>query len=150
MFGFLISSEHQLYNVTPLKTPFGLVIPLLQSQSHVTTITHNYFLGCYAFTQLQIYMFVIKSLIPLLHWLTSQLSITVSNYHRLYIFTCWNSRRELTPRIHFLRLLLNNSLVGLLLTDSSTDCLLRHFKSSYKPSMVRAHCCRLPGPSRSS
>jgi hypothetical protein len=50
---FLISSEHQMYRVTPLKTPFGLVIPLLQSQSHVTTITHNYLLRCYAFTQLE-------------------------------------------------------------------------------------------------
>jgi hypothetical protein len=34
-----------------LKTPFGLLIPLLQSQSHVTTIIHNYLLRCYAFTQ---------------------------------------------------------------------------------------------------
>jgi hypothetical protein len=49
--GFLTSSDHQLYRVTPLKTPFGLVISLLQSQLHVTTITiisyavtclHNY------------------------------------------------------------------------------------------------------------
>jgi hypothetical protein len=49
--GYLISSDHQLYRVTPLKTPFSLLIPLLQSQSHVTTITiisyavtclHNY------------------------------------------------------------------------------------------------------------
>jgi hypothetical protein len=39
VWGHLISSEHKLYNVTPLKTPFGLVIPLLQSQSHVTTLT---------------------------------------------------------------------------------------------------------------
>jgi hypothetical protein len=51
-FGYLISSDHLLYRVTPLKTPFGLLIPLLQSQSHVTTITHNYFLRCYPFTQL--------------------------------------------------------------------------------------------------
>jgi hypothetical protein len=60
MLGFLISSDHQLHRVTPLKTPFGLVIPLLQSQSHVTTITHNYFLHCFAFTQLQFYTFVTK------------------------------------------------------------------------------------------
>jgi hypothetical protein len=48
----------------------------------------------------------LQSLITLtrLHWLTSQLSITVSNYHRLYIFTLRNSRRDLTPRIHFLQL----------------------------------------------
>jgi hypothetical protein len=51
VWGSLTSSDHQLYNVTPLKT-FGLVISLLQSQSHVTTVTHNYFLHCYAFTQL--------------------------------------------------------------------------------------------------
>jgi hypothetical protein len=48
----LIFSDHQLYRVTPLKTPFGLLIPLLQSQSHITTITHNYLLRCDAFTQL--------------------------------------------------------------------------------------------------
>jgi hypothetical protein len=58
--GHLTTSDHQLYRVTPLKTPFELLIPLLQSQSHVTTITHNYFLRCYAFTQLQSYMFITK------------------------------------------------------------------------------------------
>jgi hypothetical protein len=49
--GYFISSAPTVH-VTPLKTPFALVIPLLQSQSHVTTITHNYLLRCYAFTQL--------------------------------------------------------------------------------------------------
>jgi hypothetical protein len=49
-----------IVRVIPLKTPFGLLIPLLQSQSHVTTITHNYFLHCYAFTQLQSSTFVTK------------------------------------------------------------------------------------------
>jgi ABC-type enterochelin transport system permease subunit len=29
--GYLISSDHQFYRVSPLKTPFGLLIPLLQS-----------------------------------------------------------------------------------------------------------------------
>jgi hypothetical protein len=57
--GYFIRSDHQLYRVTPLKTPFGLLIPLLQSQSHVTTITHNYILRCYTCTQLKItYTFV--------------------------------------------------------------------------------------------
>jgi hypothetical protein len=79
----------------------------LQSYTFVTTITY------YTLTHL--------------HWLTSQLSITFSNYHRLYISTLRNSRRGLTPRIHFLRLLLNNLLVGLFLTN----WLLRHFSSSY-------------------
>jgi hypothetical protein len=54
MFGSLTSSEHQLYNVTPLSTPFRLLIPLLQSQPHVTTNTHNYSLRCVTFTQLTI------------------------------------------------------------------------------------------------
>jgi hypothetical protein len=31
--GYSISSDHRLYRVTLLKMPFGLVIPLLQSQS---------------------------------------------------------------------------------------------------------------------
>jgi hypothetical protein len=57
--GYSISSEHQLHNVTPLKTPFGLLLLIFQSQSHVTTFTHNYFLRCYTCTQLTItYTFV--------------------------------------------------------------------------------------------
>jgi hypothetical protein len=52
MLGYLITSDHQLYRVTPLKTPFGLVLLLLQFQSHVTTFTHNYLLRCATFTQL--------------------------------------------------------------------------------------------------
>jgi hypothetical protein len=54
MLGYLTTSEHQLYNVMPLETPFGLLIRLLQSQPHVTAITHNYLLRCYTFTQLTI------------------------------------------------------------------------------------------------
>jgi hypothetical protein len=54
MLGSLITSDHQLYNVSPLKTPFRLLIGLLQSQSHVTTFTHNYFLCSATFTQLTI------------------------------------------------------------------------------------------------
>jgi hypothetical protein len=54
MLRFLIISEHRLYNVTPLKTQFELLIPSLQSQSHVTTFTHNYFSRCATFTQLTI------------------------------------------------------------------------------------------------
>jgi hypothetical protein len=48
---YLIASDHLLYRVTPLKTPFGLVISLLQSQSHVTTIT----IISYAFKRLHNY-----------------------------------------------------------------------------------------------
>jgi hypothetical protein len=49
--GYLITSDHQLYHLTPLKTPFGLLIPLLQSQSHATTITIIF----YAVTRLHNY-----------------------------------------------------------------------------------------------
>jgi hypothetical protein len=114
-----------IVRIMPLKTPFGLLLLLFRSQSHVTTFTHNYFLRCYTCTQLTItYTFVTTITyytLTRLYWLTSQLSITVSNYHTLYIFTRRNSRRELTLRIHFLRLLLKNSLVGLLLTNSSRE-----------------------------
>jgi hypothetical protein len=51
--GHLISSDHQLYRVTPLKTPFRLLIPLLQS-SPARNYNHNYFLHCVTFTQLTI------------------------------------------------------------------------------------------------
>jgi hypothetical protein len=78
-----------------------------------------------------------------LHWLISQLSITFSNYHRLYIFTLRNSRRELTPWIHFLRLLLNNWLVGLLLKNSllKTDC-LDISVPLINPQSYKCHCSK--------
>jgi hypothetical protein len=62
-----------------------------------------------------------------LHWPTSQLSVTFSNYHRLYIFTfpVSVSYRDLNNSSR--ELLLRNWLVGLLLTN----CLLRHSSSSY-------------------
>jgi hypothetical protein len=82
---------------------------------------------CHIYTAYNHTRSCLQSLITLLHWLTSQLSITVSNYHRLYIFTLRNSRRELAPRIHFLRLLLNNWLVGLLLTNSLVELLLKNW-----------------------
>jgi hypothetical protein len=91
MFAFLISSDHQLYRVTPLKTPFGLLIPLLQSQSHVTTITHNYFLRCYSFTQLQSYTFVTRitystlTSVHSLQTLHSNLYCTTAHYF-IYLF----------------------------------------------------------------
>jgi hypothetical protein len=76
--------------VTPLKTPFGLALLLFQFQSHVTTITHNYFLRCATFTRLTIIHvrnYNHYSTLTRLHWLTSQLPITISNYHTLCIFT---------------------------------------------------------------
>jgi hypothetical protein len=52
--GYLTSFYPQLYRFTPLKTPFGLLIPLLQSKSHVTTVTDNYSSLCVTFAQLTI------------------------------------------------------------------------------------------------
>jgi hypothetical protein len=118
-----------IVRVTPLKTPIWLVldlftIPIIRNYNH----SQLFITLCHIYTAYNHTRSWLQSLITLLHWLTSQLSITVSDYHRLYIFTLRNSCRELTLRIHFLRLLLNNWLVGLLLTN----WLLRHFSSSYK------------------
>jgi hypothetical protein len=76
-YGYLNSSDHLLYRFTQLKAPLGLLLLLFQSQSHVTTITHNYFLRCYAFTQLQFYTFVTK--------------ITYSTFTRLHSFQTLHS-----------------------------------------------------------
>jgi hypothetical protein len=97
MLGVYLISSAPIVHVTPLKTPFGLLIPLLQSQSHVTTITHNYF----AVTRLHNYnpytfvTAITYYTLTHLHWLTSPLSITVSNYHTLPVSV---SYRDLTRR----------------------------------------------------
>jgi hypothetical protein len=116
--GYSISSDHQLYNVTPLKKPFGLLILFISFPITRNYIHSQLFLTlCHIYTAYNHTRSWLHSFITLLHWLTSQLSITVSNCPRLYISTLQNSRRELTQRIHFLRLLINNWLVGLLLTN---------------------------------
>jgi hypothetical protein len=59
MLGLLDQFWTPVVRVTPLKTPFGLLLLLFQSQSHVTTFTHNYLPRCYTCTQLTItYTFV--------------------------------------------------------------------------------------------
>jgi hypothetical protein len=78
-YGHLTTSEHQLYSVSPLKTPFGLLIPLLQSSPTRNNNHSQLFI-----TLCHIY---IAYNLTCLHWLTSQLSITISNYHTLYILT---------------------------------------------------------------
>jgi hypothetical protein len=132
-----------IIRVSPQKTPFGLLLLLFQSQSHVTTFTRNYLLRCCTCTQLTItYTFVttitcstltrLHSLRALhsnlyctvahslqiysmrLQWLTSQLLVTFTDYHTLsrtqsLHFTLRNSRRELTPRIQLLRILLKTA-----------------------------------------
>jgi hypothetical protein len=51
--GYLITSDHQLSRVTPLKTPVGLLIPVLQP-SPTRNYNHNYSLRRVTFTQLTI------------------------------------------------------------------------------------------------
>jgi hypothetical protein len=127
--GYLISYVHQFYRVTPLKTPVGLLIPLLQSQSHVTTITPIIHYAVSYLHSLQSYTFVTTITyytLTRLHWLTSQISITISNYHRFNIFTLRLSPRTdsansllKTPLENWL---LNNSLVELLLKNCLENC----------------------------
>jgi hypothetical protein len=57
MLWYLTTSDHQLYNVTPLKTPFGLLIRLLQSHTHnynhtiiSYAVSHLHSLQFYTFT----------------------------------------------------------------------------------------------------
>jgi hypothetical protein len=64
-------------HVSPLKTPFRLVIGLLQSQSHVTTITHNYFLRCYTSTQLTITYTFVTTITTILHVYTVYVHYTL-------------------------------------------------------------------------
>jgi hypothetical protein len=104
MFGLLDQFWSPVVHVTPLKTPFGLVIPLLQSQSHVTTITHNYLL-----TLLRVYTIIILTR----SWLQSLITL-------LHIYTGWLLSYQLLSQIitHFLCLPpIETSLVGLLLTN---------------------------------
>jgi hypothetical protein len=85
MLGFLTTSDHQLYRVTPLKTPFGLVLLLFQSQSHVTTIIHNYSLRCVTFTPLTI--LPVRNYNHLLHSYTFVITITHNYLLRCYALT---------------------------------------------------------------
>jgi hypothetical protein len=143
-----------LYNVRVLDQFWSPIVPCYATEDTVRIvnsfitipITRNYihsqlFLTlCHIYTAYNHTRSWLQSLITLLQWLTSQLSITVSNYHRRYIFTLRNSRRDLTPRIHFLRLLITNWLVGLLLTN----CLLHsHCGNWTKPANSFAYIAEL-------
>jgi hypothetical protein len=100
MLGSLDHFWSPVVRVTPLKTPVRLLIGLFTIPT-----THNYihsqlFLTlCHIYTAYNHTRLWLQSLITLLHWLTSQLSITVSNYHTLYIFAFYVSvsYRDLTP-----------------------------------------------------
>jgi hypothetical protein len=79
MFGYLTTSDHQLYRVTPLKTPFGLLICFIYNLTRVTTITHNYFLRCVTFTQLTI----LHANIPFSHSLHNTFQIKPPHFETL-------------------------------------------------------------------
>jgi hypothetical protein len=104
-FGYLTTSDHQLYRVWVLERPFRLLIGFITISNHlvhsytfVTTITHNYLLRCVTFTQLTI----LHANIPLY-------SLAVSIAH----FPC------LSPT--------ENSLVGLTSKNSSRELLLNNW-----------------------
>jgi hypothetical protein len=114
--------------VNPRRTPFGLVIPLLQS-----SITRNYNHTQFSITRLRVYTIIITYTLVTevsyytltrLHWLTSQLSLLsrIITHSTSSHFPC------LSPiETSLVELLINNWLVGLLLKN----WLLRHSSSSY-------------------
>jgi hypothetical protein len=98
-YGYLITFEHQLYNVTPLKTPFGLLLILFQTQSHVTTFTHNYFLRCVTFTQLT--TIHVRDYNHLLHCFTFTLAdFSAINYFLKLSQTLHLHTSKLSPRTY--------------------------------------------------
>jgi hypothetical protein len=123
MLGVYLISSAPIVHVTPLTTPFGLLIPLFQSQSHVTTIAHNYLLRCYLYTIIITYTFVTTvtwSTLARLHSLRSLHSNSyctiahkvsyVRNYHHLaHSCTGWLLSYQLLCRIITHTLHLNTS-----------------------------------------
>jgi hypothetical protein len=78
--GSSTTSEHQLWRVWVLETPFRLLIRLLQSEPRVTTrYNYNYFLRCVTFTQLAIS----HANIPFSHSLHNTLQIKPSHFETL-------------------------------------------------------------------
>jgi hypothetical protein len=101
---------------------FLTLLHMYTAYNHLYVRNYNHLFHSYTFTQftcttLQSLLHYCTSSLLIhstrLHWLTSQLSVTFTGYHTLsrtqsLHFTLRNSRRELTPRIHFLRLLLHS------------------------------------------
>jgi hypothetical protein len=99
VWGYSITSDHQLYRVTPLKTPFGLLIGLFQSQSHVTRFTHNYSLRCVTFTHLTILH--VRNYNHLLHSYTFTLAdLSAINYFLKLSQTLHLHTSKLSPRTY--------------------------------------------------
>jgi hypothetical protein len=97
-----------IVQVTPLKTPFGLLTLLFQSQSHVVTITYNYCLHCYtihcwlaticvdssALSVLTIDSCLFFRQLPtdlLQLWLSSSVALTYFWLRLIAVFDCWLS-----------------------------------------------------------
>jgi hypothetical protein len=95
--GYLITSDHQLYRVTPLKTPFRLLIRFIYNFTHITTFTHNYLLRYVTFTQLTILHVCNYS--HLLHSYTFTLAdFSASNYYLKLSHTLHLHTSKLSPR----------------------------------------------------
>jgi hypothetical protein len=70
-----------------------ITIPITRNYNH----SQLFLTLCHIYTAHNHTRSWLQSLITLLHWLTSQISISVSNYHTLYIFTlAENLLREFT------------------------------------------------------
>jgi hypothetical protein len=141
----------QCYTLT---TPFGLLISLLQSQSHVTTITHNYFLTRWSVHTTYKHLYI-RDYSHLLRTYTYTLADLLAINCLKLSETLHLHTSILSPRIHLtvtpgtasensvVELPRNNSVVELLLKNSSRELLVanwlrRHFRSAYKPSIAPA------------
>jgi hypothetical protein len=100
-FGYLIPSDHQLYRVTPLKTPFRLVISLLQSSPTRNNNHSQLFITlCHIYTAYNHTRSWLQSLITHLHIYTGWLL----SYQLLsQITTDFTSSHFETPAEIFLR-----------------------------------------------
>jgi hypothetical protein len=134
MLGSLIGSDHQLYSVSPLETPFRLLISLLQSSP-----TRNYNHSQLCITLCHIYTAYNHTR----SWLQSLITL-------LHVYTGWLLRYQLLSQTithstssHFPCLSpIETSLVGLFL---KTDCLDISVPlinpQSYKRTRQLALCC---------
>jgi hypothetical protein len=107
--GHLITSDHQLYNVTPLKTPFRLLLCLLQSSP-----TRNY-------NHSQLFITLSH-----LHRLQSYTFVTTITYYTLTLadFSAMNYCLKLSQTLH----LHTSTLAEILLREfTSYDCNLTTF-----------------------
>jgi hypothetical protein len=90
--GYLTASDHQLYRVTSLKAPFGLLIPLLQSSITYSTLTRS------SLQSLTIIYYAVSHL----HSLQSYTFVTTITYYTLTLadFSAINYCLKLSQTLH--------------------------------------------------